>query len=47
MNMYHIKNISTEYVNFVHTKNIQKQQKYSKNYKIEDKAKNIYGNRTF
>ena len=29
--MQHIKHRSTEDVNFVHTKNIQKQQKYSNN----------------
>ena len=43
--MQHIKHRSTEYVNFVHTKNIQKQPKYSNNYKIDNKVKNIYGNR--
>ena len=45
MNMQHIKHRSTEDVNFVHTKHIKKQQKYSNTYKIEDKVKNIYGNR--
>ena len=43
--MQYIKHRSTEDVNFVHTNNIQKQQKYSKYYKIDDKVKNIYGNR--
>ena len=41
--MQHINHSSTKYVNFVHMKNIQKQQKYSNNHKIEDKVKNIYG----
>ena len=43
--MQHIKHRSTEDVNFVHTKNIEKQHKYSNNYKIDDKVKNSYGNR--
>ena len=43
--MQHIKHRSTEDVNFVHTKNIEKQHKYSNNYKIDDKVKNIYRNR--
>ena len=37
--MQHIKHRSTEDVNFVHTKNIQKKQKYSNNYKIDYKVK--------
>ena len=43
--MQHIKHRSTGDVNLVHTMNIQKQQKYSNNYKIDDKVKNIYRNR--
>ena len=43
--MHHIKHRSNEDVNFVHTKNIEKQHKYSNNYKIDDKVKNSYGNR--
>ena len=43
--MQHIKHRSTEDVNFVHTKNIEKQHKYSNNYKIDDKVKNSYGNK--
>ena len=34
-----IKHRSTEDVNFVHTKNIEKQHKYSNNYKIDEKLK--------
>ena len=37
--MQHINHRSTEDVNFVHTTNIQKQHKYSNNYKIDDKVK--------
>ena len=43
--MQHINHRSTEDVNFVHTTKIQKQQKYSNNYKIDNKVTNIYGNR--